>query len=162
MENYGVKIGYLVCIGLFEAMTSAQPLQITYILFTLFVIPQAVAKNFATLIATRFIAGCCGGILQDIIDGISADVWRTAVERSLPITIYVFSLLSGVSLGPVIGGAVVNTLEWRWYVIQESDCRNSDLQQDILHRAHPLRCLLPVHRPCNERDAWPSHFKEES
>ena len=48
------------------------------------------------------------------MDGIIADIWGDAVERSLPVTIYVFSLLSGASIGPIIGGAVTLGLEWRW------------------------------------------------
>jgi MFS family permease len=98
MEKYGMRTGYLVC----------------YVLFTIFVVPQALAPNFATLIVCRFIAGCCGGVLQDVMDGMIADVWAGAEHRSLPVTIYVFSLLAGVTLGPVIGGAIVSTMYWRW------------------------------------------------
>jgi MFS family permease len=98
MEEHGMRPGYLVC----------------YSLFTVFVVPQAVASNFVTLIVCRFIAGCCGGVLQDVMDGIIADIWAGAEQRSLPVTIYVFSLLSGVSLGPVMGGAVMSSLGWRW------------------------------------------------
>jgi len=90
---------------------------VTYALFVIFVIPQSVAPNFATLIVTRFIAGCCGGVLQDAMDGIIADTWAEPVDRSLPVTYYVFSLLAGVTLGPVIGGAVVGRLYWRWYTM---------------------------------------------
>jgi MFS family permease len=98
MEKYGMRTGYLTC----------------YVLFTVFVIPQAVAPNFPALIICRFFAGCCGGVLQDVMDGIIADIWAGADQRSLPVTIYVFSLLSGVTLGPVIGGAIVGALYWRW------------------------------------------------
>ena len=98
MEKYGMRTGYLIC----------------YILFTIFVIPQAVAPNFQTLIVCRFFAGCCGGVLQDVMDGMIADVWAGAEQRSLPVTIYVFSLLAGVTLGPIIGGAIVSTMHWRW------------------------------------------------
>jgi MFS family permease len=98
MEKYGMRTGYLICYGLFTA----------------FVIPQAVTPNFLTLIVCRFFAGCCGGVLQDVMDGIIADIWEGATQRSLPVTIYVFSLLAGVTLGPVIGGAIVSTLYWRW------------------------------------------------
>ena len=98
MEKYGMRTCYLIC----------------YSLFTAFVVPQAVAPNFSTLIVCRFFAGCCGGVLQDVMDGIIADIWEGATQRSLPVTIYVFSLLAGVTLGPVIGGAIVNTLYWRW------------------------------------------------
>lgn len=89
-------------------------MQITYAVFGIFVIPQAVAPNFATLIVTRLITGCCGGVLQDAMDGIIADIWESAAERSLPVSFYVFSLLAGVSFGPVIGSAVVSNLYWRW------------------------------------------------
>jgi MFS family permease len=78
------------------------------------VVPQAVAPNFATLIISRFIAGSAAGVLQNGMDGIIADIWKDAMQRSLPVTIYVFGLLAGVSLGPVMGGAIIERLSWRW------------------------------------------------
>ena len=92
-------------------------------LFLLFVIPQAVAPNFATLIICRFFAGCCGGVLQTAMDGIIADIWAGACARSHPVSCYVFALIAGVSLGPVFGGAVVSGLNWRWYRITPSGRR---------------------------------------
>jgi MFS family permease len=98
LEDFGIRIGYIVI----------------YIVFLLFVIPQAVAQDFATLIVCRFIAGCCGGVLQDVMDAIIADIWQNAAQRSLPVSCYVLSLLAGVTLGPVFGGAVIAGLNWRW------------------------------------------------
>ena len=98
MEECGVRVGYLL----------------SYTIFFVFVIPQAVAQNFSTLIACRFFAGGAAGILQNGMDGIIADIWPGATRRSLPVTIYVTGLLAGVSLGPVFGGAVVSNLYWRW------------------------------------------------
>jgi MFS family permease len=80
MEEHGTRLGYLT----------------TYIIFLLFVIPQAVAQNFATFIICRFFAGCCGTVLQDAMDGIVADIWAKATERSLPVSCYIFALLAGV------------------------------------------------------------------
>lgn len=99
--------------GLLQILTALNH-QTSYALFIIFVIPQAVAQTFATLVVCRFLCGCFGGIIQDVMDGIIADVWRGPIERSLPVTIYVFSLIAGVTLGPVIGGAIVTTLYWRW------------------------------------------------
>ena len=98
MEEHGTRPGYLM----------------TYFIFLLFVIPQAVAQNFVTFIICRFFAGCCGAVLQDAMDGIIADIWANATERSLPVSCYVFALLTGVSIGPVVGGAIVQRLDWRW------------------------------------------------
>ncbi|KAH8694143.1 MFS multidrug transporter [Talaromyces proteolyticus] len=98
MEKYGTRSGYLWSYGT----------------FFVFVIPQAVAPNFATLVVCRFIAGSAAGVLQNGMDGIIADIWDGPVQRSLPITIYVTCLLAGVSLGPVYGGVVVHNLYWRW------------------------------------------------
>ena len=91
-------------------------MQVSYATFFVFIIPQAVAQNFATLVATRFFAGCAGGVLQDVMDGIIADIWPDAVSRSLPVTCYVFSLLAGVTFGSVMGGTIITALNWRWYV----------------------------------------------
>lgn len=98
MEDYGVRAGYIV----------------VYVLFSIFVIPQAVAQNFATFLISRFFAGCCGGILQDAMDGIIADIWAEPTQRSLPVSMYILALFTGVSIGPVIGGAISEFLHWRW------------------------------------------------
>jgi MFS family permease len=98
LEDYGTRKGYFI----------------TYIIFFIFVIPQAVAQNFVTFIICRFFAGCCGAVLQDSMDGFIADIWEKATERSLPVSCYVFALLAGVSVGPVVGGAIVEKLDWRW------------------------------------------------
>lgn len=98
MEDYGTRPGYLF----------------VFTIFVLFVVPQALAKNWATFVAMRFVAGCCGAVLQDAMDGIIADVWETPRERSVPVSCYVSALLAGVSIGPVVGGAVVQNAGWRW------------------------------------------------
>ena len=98
MEDYGTRRGYLV----------------TYVFFLVFIIPQAVAQNFASFTVCRFFAGCGGGVLQNAVDGIIADMWVEATQRSLPVSCYMFALLAGASIGPVFGGAIVQRLDWRW------------------------------------------------
>jgi MFS family permease len=98
MEEHSVRIGYML----------------SYAVFFIFVIPQAIARNFATLIICRLFAGGAAGVLQNGMDGIIADIWPGAAQRSLPVTIYVTALLTGVSLGPVYGGVIIHNLYWRW------------------------------------------------
>ncbi|KAL1297933.1 hypothetical protein AAFC00_006446 [Neodothiora populina] len=87
---------------------------LTYVLFALFVIPQAVAHNFATLIVTRAVSGACGATIAAIVDGIAADLWTEEGERGRAVTVYTFALVGGYTVGPVIGGAVISELGWRW------------------------------------------------
>jgi MFS family permease len=99
MEDYGTRPCYL-CL---------------YSLFTIFVIVQAVAPNFATMIVSRVIAGSCAGTLQNVPDGLAADVWgRDKKRRSISISLLMFALIGGVTIGPVVGGVIIKTLAWRW------------------------------------------------
>lgn len=98
MEEHSVYWGYML----------------SYTTFFILVIPQAVAPNFATLVVCRFFGGGAAGVLQNGMDGIIADIWLGAINRSLPVTIYVTGLLIGVTLGPVYGAVIVHNLYWRW------------------------------------------------
>lgn len=99
MEDAGIRPTYLTM----------------YIVFMIFAMLQAVAPNFATLIVARVIAGACGGVLQNSVDGMAADLWQHDIEkRTTSLTLYTFSLLGGVTFGPVFGGAIIKFLDWRW------------------------------------------------
>ena len=71
--------------------------------------------NWATMIATRTIAGIFGGILMNAMAAVVADIWLTDEERNTPLTFFVWTYLAGVTIGPVFG-AISNVLYWRWYV----------------------------------------------
>lgn len=79
----------------------------------IFIIPQAVARNFATLIVSRFFAGGFGGIVMNAVANIIGDIW-VDYEMSLPVTLFTFTYLLGFTIGPVIGSAILNGLYWRW------------------------------------------------
>ncbi|EON62309.1 hypothetical protein W97_01530 [Coniosporium apollinis CBS 100218] len=98
MENFGVRTGYLA----------------SYFVFIILCLPQAFAKNFATLIVTRFFTGGAASILENITGGIVSDIWQGGKARSLPVNLYIWALLAGVTVGPVIGGGIIHHLEWRW------------------------------------------------
>ena len=98
MEDYGIRNGYLLC----------------YTLFAIFVIPQGLARNFATIIISRIISGGCAGTVFVQLAGILGDVWDGSIERTMPMNLYLFSYCTGLALGPVMGGAIIKYLHWRW------------------------------------------------
>ena len=67
------------------------------------------------MLVTRVISGGFGGILMNSLECFIADIWLTDPERDLPVTVFVFVYVAGITLGPTLG-AVVAMLSWRWYV----------------------------------------------
>ncbi|KAL8712569.1 MAG: hypothetical protein Q9220_003100 [cf. Caloplaca sp. 1 TL-2023] len=91
----------------------AEQFDITYALFLLFVVPQAVAQSFATVVVTRVFAGVFGGVLMNCLACFVADTWLDDAERDLYITLFILVYLAGVTVGPAFG-ALVAVLQWRW------------------------------------------------
>lgn len=85
----------------------------SYVIFTAFIIPQALAQNYATLIVTRFFAGGCASVVQNGVENIIGDLW-VGEETGLPVTMFIFAYLTGFTMGPVFGAAIASGLSWRW------------------------------------------------
>ncbi|KAF1976418.1 multidrug transporter [Bimuria novae-zelandiae CBS 107.79] len=98
MEHFGVRWSYMMM----------------YACLIIFIVPQAVAQNFATLIVTRIITGGCSATLANITSGILSDMWRDGRAKSFGTSLYIWGLLAGLSTGPVIGSAILHFTTWRW------------------------------------------------
>ena len=98
MEDFGVRPAFLT----------------TYIIFVLFIIPQAVARNFATLIISRFFSGGCVSVLSNTAAALIGNIWDGDRARTIPISIFITLYLAGNSMGPVIAGVIFENLGWRW------------------------------------------------
>ncbi|KAF1830434.1 MFS general substrate transporter [Decorospora gaudefroyi] len=103
MENFGVRWSYLAI----------------YVVMILFIIPQALAENFATLVVTRIITGSCSGVLANITSGIVSDIWKAGRAKSFGTSLYIFALLAGLNMGPVFGSLVVQYTTWRWVFLAQ-------------------------------------------
>lgn len=110
----GGAISMMTILPLMEDFGIRWPFLGTYLVFLCFIIPQAVAQNFATLIITRFFAGACVCILATSAGAIICDVWEGDVGRTVPMSLFVTAYLVGSTLGPVIGAAIFEFLSWRW------------------------------------------------
>ncbi|KAF9884956.1 hypothetical protein FE257_000865 [Aspergillus nanangensis] len=86
----------------------------TYLIFMCFLIPQAVAQNFATLVVTRFFSGGCVAILANTVAGVIGNLWETEWDRSVPVSLFILGYMAGSSIGPVMGAAIFQSLGWRW------------------------------------------------
>ncbi|KAJ9661282.1 hypothetical protein H2198_002025 [Neophaeococcomyces mojaviensis] len=98
MEDFGVRAGFLG----------------TYFVFICFIIPQAVTQSFVALCICRFFAGACVSVLANTSAGVISNIWEGNIARTIPISLYVLAYLSGSSIGPVIGGVIIQSLDWRW------------------------------------------------
>ena len=93
--------------------------QVSYIVFLIFLIPSALAHNFATIVVTRFFCGGASSVAINIVGGTITDIWKGDRQRSLPMSIFGMTSVVGIALGPFIGGAIQSGLEWHWiYWIQ--------------------------------------------
>lgn len=53
-------------------------------------------------------------LMSDSVASIASNVFATDEARSVPIALYVLVYLGSTSLGPVVGAAVLQYLDWRW------------------------------------------------
>ncbi|KIW65363.1 hypothetical protein PV04_07629 [Phialophora macrospora] len=98
MEDFGVRPAFLT----------------TYVVFILFIIPQAVATNFATLIVSRLFSGGCVSVLSNTAAALIGNIWEGDRARTIPMSLFVTLFLAGSSTGPVIAGVIFENLGWRW------------------------------------------------
>lgn len=89
-------------------------MSIAMLVYMLFILGQALAKNPETLFVTRFISGVCAAAPLTICGGVIADMWDP-VGRGFAMSLFSCAVFIGPVLGPIIGGFVTQSyLGWRW------------------------------------------------
>ncbi|GAK64347.1 MFS polyamine transporter [Moesziomyces antarcticus] len=87
---------------------------ISMLMYTLFILGQALAKNPQTLFITRFISGVCAAAPLTNAGGVIADMWDP-VGRGYAMSLFSCSVFIGPVMGPIVGGFVTQSyLGWRW------------------------------------------------
>lgn len=117
--NLGAAFWPLVFVPITESSGRMPGYFIAYIILVISLFPSAFAKNFATLVVTRFFGGGASSVSINIVGGSISDVWLGEKARSLPMSIFGFTGVVGNALGPFIGSAIVQISKrdpWRWYV----------------------------------------------
>lgn len=88
---------------------------ITYGLFALSFIPQALSPNITCLLISRFISGAMGSTGSTMVGGTLADIYH-ADTRGGPMSVFSSVTLYGTALGSITAAYVVvnGNMGWRW------------------------------------------------
>lgn len=112
---FGFGIGPLLWAPLSEVYGRKPAVLAPYFVAAIFAFGTATAKDIQTVMITRFFAGVFGSAPVTNTGGVLGDIW-SAKQRGVAIVGYAMAVVGGPTLGPIIGGAVVQTsyLGWRW------------------------------------------------
>ncbi|KAJ5578324.1 uncharacterized protein N7459_007288 [Penicillium hispanicum] len=115
--NMGAAFWPLIFVPLTESSGRMPGYFVAYVILVATLFGSAFAQNFATLIVTRFFGGGASSVSINIVGGSISDVWYGQKARSLPMSIFGFTSVVGIALGPFIGAAIVQIHKsepWRW------------------------------------------------
>ncbi len=86
---------------------------IAWTLYVLWIIPQAVAHNIATMIVARLLDGLAGSAFLAVSGGTVSDLFSRD-ELQAPMLFYSLAQFLGPALGPVLGGFMNSHVNWQW------------------------------------------------
>ncbi|KKF94757.1 putative drug/proton antiporter YHK8 [Ceratocystis platani] len=85
----------------------------SWFMFTVWLIPSAVAHNIQTMLVARFLDGFSGSAFLAVTGGTVGDLFDKE-ELQVPMLIYSMAPFVGPSVGPLIGGFINYNTNWRW------------------------------------------------
>lgn len=113
----GAALAPLLFVPLTEPFGRMPGYFIAYLVFEAFLFGSAFAQNFATLVVTRFFGGGASSVAINIVGGSISDIWKGSVARSAPMSLFGFTSVVGIALGPFVGSAILQihkSAPWRW------------------------------------------------
>lgn len=106
--------GPMIWAPLSEIYGRKQAVLTPYFVAICFAFGSATAKDFQTLMLTRFFTGFFGSAPVTNTGGVLGDLW-TPAERGTAMVSYSLAVAGGPLLSPIVGGAIVDSqLSWRW------------------------------------------------
>ena len=96
-ETFGRRPLFVICLAI----------------FTLIQIPTALSQNTAMFAIFRLLSGLSGSVGVANSGGCIFDMFETH-ERAIVLGIYLTGPLLDPTLGPLIGGPIVGSMDWRW------------------------------------------------
>ncbi|KAF7368751.1 MFS polyamine transporter [Mycena venus] len=109
----GFGLGPLAFAPLSEVVGRRSIYGISMFFYFIFTLPSALAKNAATLVVARQLAGLAASAPMCNVGESVADVWSIE-ERGIPMVVFSATIFLGPCLGPLIGGWIGQYAGWRW------------------------------------------------
>lgn len=111
---FGLGLGPLVWAPLSEVFGRKPAVLAPYFVAAVMSFGTATAKDIQTIMLTRFFTGFFGSAPVTNTGGVLGDIW-TPEQRGAAIVGYAMAVVGGPVLGPIVGGAIVQSyLHWRW------------------------------------------------
>ncbi|KAH7069750.1 benomyl/methotrexate resistance protein [Paraphoma chrysanthemicola] len=85
----------------------------SFTFFLIWMFPCAFAKNIQTMLIARFFDGLAGSAFLSVAGGTVGDMFAKH-ELSAPMMVYTASPFVGPEIGPLVGGFMIENINWRW------------------------------------------------
>ena len=112
MISYG---GFLLLAGrLGDLVGRKRVFLVGLVLFTLASAACGLADGQVVLIVARFVQGFGGAVCAAVIVAIVATEFPRPAERATAMSVYTFTAVSGGTIGLLLGGVIVDSIDWHW------------------------------------------------
>ncbi|QNG19339.1 MFS transporter [Rhodococcus triatomae] len=114
IDIYGFMIaGFLITMGsLGDRIGRRRLLMIGALVFVVASIVAAFSTSGAMLIATRALLGIAGATLMPSTLALISNMFAQPRQRTVAISIWISCFMSGMALGPIVGGLLLETFWW--------------------------------------------------
>ncbi|KAF4467304.1 major facilitator superfamily transporter [Fusarium albosuccineum] len=109
----GIALGPMFLSPLSEFYGRRPIYLVSWSMYVIWIIPQAVAKNIATMLVGRFLDGFSGSAFLAVSGGTVGDLFAKH-ELQGPMLMFSIAPFIGPSIGPLIGGFINYNTDWRW------------------------------------------------
>lgn len=118
LYTLGIGIGPIFTAPLSEILGRKWTFVITSLFLLSFTAGAGGAKNYATFLVCRLLAGFLGSAGIAVGGGAMTDIWGVGREGSLAALTFIFSPFLGPTLGPLVGAYILNDHgdNWRWTI----------------------------------------------
>ena len=73
----------------------------------------AITQSFGGMLVSRMVTGCGASVFATLTGGVVGDLFPNQ-HRNTPMAVYSLVIMIGTGLGPLVSGALVDNLSWRW------------------------------------------------